>query len=110
MNYKIIFILPFILILSNCTILKRIIYQENTHQGNFLNINLINKIKKNMSKKQIINILGYPYIINYKKNNTIWYYIFIQRLNNKLKQKTIILIFNNKNKLINIKKINLIKN
>ncbi|QJC28342.1 outer membrane protein assembly factor BamE [Enterobacteriaceae endosymbiont of Plateumaris braccata] len=110
MNYKIIFILPFILMFSSCTILKRVIYQENTYQGNFLNINITNKIKNNMSKKQIIDILGYPYIINYKKNNTIWYYIFIKKSNSKLEQNTIILIFNNKNKLINIKKINLIKN
>ncbi|QJC28787.1 outer membrane protein assembly factor BamE [Enterobacteriaceae endosymbiont of Plateumaris consimilis] len=109
MKYKIIFILPFILMLSSCTIFKRVIYQENTYQGNFLDINLINKIKKNMSKKQIIDILDYPYIIFYKKNNTIWYYIFIKKLNNKLQQNTIILIFNNKNKLIDIK-INLIKN
>ncbi|QJC29678.1 outer membrane protein assembly factor BamE [Enterobacteriaceae endosymbiont of Plateumaris pusilla] len=105
MNYKMIFILPFILMLSNCTILKKLIYQENTHQGNFLDINLTKKIKKNMSKKKIILILGYPNIINYEKNNTIWYYINIIRLNNKIKQNIIILVFNNKNRLINIKKI-----
>ncbi|QJC30119.1 outer membrane protein assembly factor BamE [Enterobacteriaceae endosymbiont of Plateumaris sericea] len=105
MNYKMIFILPFILILSNCTVLTKLIYQENTHQGNFLDINLISKIKKNMSKKKIISILGYPYIINYENNNTIWYYISIIRLNNKIKQDIIILVFNDKNKLIKIKKI-----
>lgn len=99
---KICFYLLFLALTNiSCSNLDNIIYKPNIYQGNYLLIEDIKKINKGMTKKQVIDILGYPIIRNYF-NLDIWNYVLITQLNNKITKKSILTLYFNKNNLIKV--------
>lgn len=105
MRYKLlIFTIMFLMILtSGCFIPERFVYHPEINQGNYFSNNDFEKIKKGMTQQEVISILGTPMLKELFGQN-IWYYIFRQQPSHgEVKQKTLILIFDHNNFLIDIK-------
>lgn len=91
-------------VLSSCSCFDCFIEYENFHQGNCFLEKDVKKIKLGMNKVDVVNILGNALIKDFFNKN-IWYYVhFKKNKYNKINQKKIILFFNKKNVLINIKR------
>lgn len=91
------------LFMNGCAFLSNIVYRPVINQGNYVTQNEINKLQLGQTKEQVMFILGSPMLHSVFKGN-VWYYIFREQFNHKRPmQKTYILVFNDQNKLIDIK-------
>ncbi|UDG79485.1 Outer membrane protein assembly factor BamE [Candidatus Ecksteinia adelgidicola] len=94
----------FLLLTTSCSSLNQIVYQPNIDQGNYLTSTDIKKIKKGMTKKEVLHILGTPMLKDLFGTQT-WFYICRQQLyRKKVRQQTLSLTFNNFDVLIKINK------
>ncbi|MFP3029062.1 MAG: outer membrane protein assembly factor BamE [Arsenophonus sp.] len=104
MHSKLLIAAMFIVVLiAGCSMAERFIYRPNINQGNYLYASDIAKIQKGMTQQQIIYILGTP-MLKEPFGQKVWYYIFRQQLKHKkIKQQTLLLIFDRNGILIDIK-------
>ncbi|UDG80582.1 Outer membrane protein assembly factor BamE [Candidatus Hartigia pinicola] len=104
MYYKLFTVIIVLLTLmsSGCSIMESFVYHPDINQGNYLTVQDVNKIKKGMTQKQIIYILGTPMVTD-MFSGQIWYYIFRQELgHDPVKQETLTLNFDRDGILTNI--------
>ncbi|WMY97226.1 MAG: outer membrane protein assembly factor BamE [Arsenophonus sp.] len=93
--YRLLIFLLFQFVISGCFLNKYLIYYPNIDQGNYYSKDNILKIRKGMTKSQVIYILGYP-LLKEPFFQSKWYYIFRKKIGfNLVKQETIILSFKN---------------
>ncbi|CRK85727.1 Outer membrane protein assembly factor BamE [Candidatus Providencia siddallii] len=111
MRYKLLIIsLIILLTLNGCIFAEYFIYHQNINQGNYLVKKDIDLIVKGMTKEEVVYILGTP-ILSYPFGTQTWFYVFRQKIGyNTIKQKTLILLFNDNGILIDIKFKNIFHN
>ncbi|MCR3756048.1 MAG: outer membrane protein assembly factor BamE [Sodalis sp. Psp] len=91
-----------LLFIPGCSVFERIVYHADINQGNYLTTTDVAKVHTGMTKQQVAYILGTSMMKDPFGSNT-WYYIFRRDSSHKLiSQRTLILIFNNSDILINI--------
>ncbi|MXP56616.1 outer membrane protein assembly factor BamE [Pantoea sp. Mhis] len=96
-----------LIIMNGCSIFEHIIYNPSVSEGNYLVIQDWNKIHIGMTQQQVEYVLGTPMMHNPFGSN-IWYYIYrYVSVHKHVKQQSLILTFNNKDILVNIKKYKL---
>ena len=95
-NFKIALFLSIIFTVS-CS---KITYQHDKNQGFIPTSGQISKIKTDMTKKEVIQILGNPTIINIVNPNK-WCYVKVDHINNTSKNTKYVLSFK-EDKLITI--------
>ncbi|MDT9587534.1 MAG: outer membrane protein assembly factor BamE [Candidatus Arsenophonus melophagi] len=98
-----IFVTIFSISIAGCSLAGRLVYLPDINQGNYLSSSDTEKIKKGMTQQQVIDILGTPMLQN-PFSQKIWYYICRGKVGHeKIKQKTLILTFDDNGILIDIK-------
>lgn len=102
---RLLIILFFMIFVSGCSQLNKLIYKPDINQGNYLSDSEVSKIHKGMSQKEVIAILGSPMLDDPFGTQT-WFYIFRQQTGHQnATQQSLILEFDKSGQLIDIKNI-----
>lgn len=96
---KVIFAVSFLVLITGCSSLERVVYRPNINQGNYLESNSVSTLKVGMTKEQVLYTLGTPMLTD-PFGEDVWYYVFRgQSGHDKAKQRTLILSFDKASKL-----------
>lgn len=91
------------MLVTGCSVARNLVYHPDINQGNYFTKSDILNIKIGMTKQQVVYILGTP-IIHTVFDQQVWYYVYRQQHGyKKVKQITLILIFNRDGILTKIK-------
>lgn len=81
------------LLISSCVTFKELIAVPDSYQGSFISIRDVKQVQLDMSKRAVINILGFPAVNNFFTLGNTWYYISKIDTTNICIQQTVILHF-----------------